>query len=163
REHAGPDHLSCAGEHALEKSGERSLQLGVLAVQCRAQEAPIGPEHGRPQAVRLNESRRFAWAERQRFSGEALRLLRLGMHDGIAQALEDLQIGGMPGRMVLDLLELREKRAAGMWHTGKRSARKPVLTACQVGKTRFRIRKEVAKDHGSCGSISANCGHATVL
>jgi hypothetical protein len=51
--------------------------------------------------------------------------------------------------MSLDLLEQRQKRAAGMRHTGKRRVRKPVLTACQVGETRFRVGKEVAKDHES--------------
>jgi hypothetical protein len=71
------------------------------------------------------------------------------MHDGIAQALEDLQIRRMPGGMSLDFLEQGQKRAAGMRHTGKRRARKPVLTACQVGETRLRVGKEVAKDHES--------------
>src|SRR5437879_11663753 len=73
------------------------------------------------------------------------------MHDGIAQALEDLQVGRMPGGMRLDLLEQCQKRAAGMRHTGKRRVRKPVLTACQIGETRLRVRKEVAKDHGFFG------------
>jgi len=34
-------------------------------------------------------------------------------------------------------------------HAGKRSMRKPVLTACQVGETRLRVGEEVAKDHES--------------
>src|SRR5213078_407960 len=106
----------------------------------------------------------FALAERQGFSGEALSLLRFGMHDGIAQTLEDLQIGRMPGRMSLDLLEQRQKRAASMRHPRKCGARKPVLTACQVGEARLRIGEEVAKDHQcSSGSISRNCKRANVL
>jgi len=76
-------------------------------------------------------------------------LFRCGMHDGIAQPLEDLQVGRMPGRMSFDLLEQRQKRASGMRHAGKRRARKPVLTACQVGETRLRVGEEVAKDHES--------------
>src|SRR5206468_7768484 len=107
---------------------------GMLAVQRGAQEACVRPEHRGPQGVRVNEGCGLALAERQGFSGEALGLLHFGMHDRIAQALEDLQIGRMPGRMSLDLLEQREKRAAGMRHTGKRRTRKPVLTACQVGE-----------------------------
>jgi hypothetical protein len=51
--------------------------------------------------------------------------------------------------MSLDLLEQRQKRAAGMRHTGKRRVRKPVFAASQVGETRLRVGKEVAKDHGS--------------
>ena len=149
REHAGPDRFSRAGEHALEESGERGLELGMLAFQRGAQEASISPEHRGPQAVRLSEDCGFAMVERQGFSGEALGLFRFGMHDGIAQPLEDLHVGRMPGRMSFDLLKQRQKRAAGMRHAGKRCARKPVFTASQVGETRLRVGEEVAKDHES--------------